>query len=71
LRIGLLPPVKTDRAQAIGNAALAGAILSAFSSLQLAKTRQIKEKAKHLELSPKPSFQKEFVFRMSFPDGEN
>ena len=66
-RIGLLPQIPCDRIRFIGNAASLGAKLALLSAHEREYTRQLREKAEHVDLSLDTEFQTEFGTAMMFP----
>ena len=66
--IGLLPPALVDRAQSIGNAALAGAALTLLDRETHPVLARIASSAKHVNLGGNPRFNERYVERMLFGD---
>jgi len=68
-RIGLLPPVPTERVRYIGNAAGAGARMALLSRRCKEEANRIADRTEYLELAGRPDFQTEFGGAMLFPEG--
>jgi len=66
LGIGLLPPVPLERIKAIGNAAGDGAKMALMAVEERERALTLARRAKHIELSSDPGFQKEFIDSLSF-----
>ena len=66
--VGLLPPALVDRAQSIGNAALAGAALTLLDRETHPVLARIASSAKHVNLGGNPRFNERYVERMLFGD---
>lgn len=64
-RIGLLP-LDAEKVTAIGNAALAGAVILACSGPALADAEALAQGTEHLELASTPGFQRAFAKHMRF-----
>ncbi len=69
-RIGLLPPVATDRIRCIGNASLMGAKQALRSVDEKAAAAAAAIAAHHVDLSLAPEFQEAFSEAMLFPDAD-
>jgi uncharacterized 2Fe-2S/4Fe-4S cluster protein (DUF4445 family) len=69
-RIGLLPPLPTERIRFVGNAACMGAKLVLLSAEQRAIAERIAETTEHVDLSLDQEFQNEFSMAMLFPEDE-
>ncbi len=67
LRIGLLPPLPTERIRFIGNAASLGAKLALLSRTEREYTDTLCRRTVHVDLSLDPEFQIEFGMAMMFP----
>jgi uncharacterized 2Fe-2S/4Fe-4S cluster protein (DUF4445 family) len=67
IRIGLLPDVRRDKYQFIGNSSLAGARMSLISRDALAKTEEIHKKVTYLDLSAEPKYMDEYIASLFFP----
>ena len=67
-RIGLLPPLPTERIRFVGNAASMGAKALLLSEEQREVSERIAETAEHVDLSLDPEFQMEFGMAMMFPE---
>ena len=66
VRIGLIPPVDKSKVDAVGNAALRGAVMVLVSKTARDRAGIIAEKAVFLELAGNPSFQMRFAESMFF-----
>ena len=64
--IGLLPSLPLECIEAIGNAAGHGAKMALLSSEERVRADTLSRRAKHVELSVRVEFQKEFVESLSF-----
>jgi uncharacterized 2Fe-2S/4Fe-4S cluster protein (DUF4445 family) len=69
-RIGLLPPIPTERIRFVGNTSLMGAKAALLSVDERREAERIAEATRHLDLSQDPEFQMEFSEAMLFPDDE-
>ncbi len=69
-RIGLLPPLPTERIRFIGNAASLGAKLVLLSEGERRYASAVRHKMEHVDLSRDPEFQLEFGMAMMFPGPE-
>jgi uncharacterized 2Fe-2S/4Fe-4S cluster protein (DUF4445 family) len=69
-RIGLLPPLPTDRIRFIGNAASMGAKLALLSAEERHYADTLCDRTEHVDLSLDPDFQLEFSMAMMFPGSE-
>ncbi len=69
-RIGLLPPLPTERIRFIGNAASMGAKLALLSSEERRYADTLCDRTEHVDLSLDPEFQLEFSMAMMFPGSE-
>lgn len=65
--VGLLPSVKEERIEYIGNGVLSGAAKILLDEITLEEAEEISRKAEHIELAVQPSFQEQFIKAMSFP----
>jgi len=70
LDMGLLPRLPNARYRQVGNAALVGAWWALVSRQARARAQQIAAKAKYLELTTYPEFQRRFAMGMLFPSIE-
>ena len=66
-RIGLLPPVSTDRIEFIGNAAAAGAKVVLACAECRAEAERISRETEYVELAARPDFQAAYMEAMTFP----
>jgi len=69
-RIGLLPPIASDRIRFVGNAASLGAKLALLSVAERESAEALREKTEHVDLSLDPGFQMAFGEAMLFPETE-
>lgn len=69
-RIGLLPPLPTERIRFIGNAASLGAKLALLSAEERRYADELCRKTEHVDLSLDAGFQFEFSMAMMFPGPE-
>lgn len=69
-RIGLLPPLPTDRIRFIGNAASLGAKMALLSARERLYADELCRKTEHVDLSLDTEFQFEFSMAMMFPGPE-
>ena len=67
-RIGLIPPALAHKAEAVGNAALAGAAMILNSRALAEKTRVIAESAETVDLSIDPVFMDKYTTGMMFDE---
>ncbi len=67
-RIGLLPPVPTERIRFVGNASSMGAKAALLNRVARREAEAIAESAEHVDLSLDPEFQMEFGMAMLFPE---
>ena len=65
-KIGLLPPEFCENAEAIGNAALKGAVMCLLSTDSRRTAHEISKKVNIIDLSVDPVFQDEYVANMIF-----
>ncbi|MBP1763669.1 MAG: nqrF 2 [Firmicutes bacterium] len=68
LSIGLLPSMKKELVQSVGNAAGSGAIQALLSQNSLNRCYQIADEAEYIELAGDPNFQKRFMANLTFPE---
>ena len=66
-RIGLLPPIPTDRIEFIGNAASAGAKAVLASADCRQEAARISRETEYVELATRPDFQAHYMEAMTFP----
>ena len=66
LRMGLLPPMPTERIRGVGNAAGAGAMLALISTKERERFFEIARVAEHVELARNTAFQSLFMETMLF-----
>lgn len=69
-RIGLLPAIPCERIRFIGNAASLGAKLALLSVEERNYARDLRSRARHVDLSRDAEFQMEFSMGMLFPRDE-
>jgi len=67
LRIGMLPPIPTDRIRFVGNTASFGAKRVLLSTSERDYAEKIMRETTHVDLSLDPAFQMEFSEAMLFP----
>jgi len=67
-RIGMLPPIPSNRIRFVGNTASFGAKRALLSSQEKTCASEILRKVQHVDLSLSPDFQVEFGAAMLFPD---
>ncbi len=67
LRIGLVPPLPSERIRYVGNAAALGAQLALLSEAERARTETIADSIEHVSLAAHPDFEQIFVDAMNFP----
>ena len=65
--IGLLPDLKRDVYEFVGNSSLAGARMSLFSQEALEKTNTIYKNITYLDLSSEPNYMDEYISALFFP----
>lgn len=65
--VGLLPDVKEELIEYIGNGALAGSKKLLLQEITMEEAEEISRKVYHLELAGKESFEEEFIKALSFP----
>ncbi|MAG36393.1 MAG: hypothetical protein CL878_09135 [Dehalococcoidia bacterium] len=70
LAIGLLPPVPSDRVQAVGNAAGRGSRMALASVRHRRRAEQLATTIRYVELSARPDFQDAFMEAMLFPSDD-
>jgi uncharacterized 2Fe-2S/4Fe-4S cluster protein (DUF4445 family) len=68
--IGLFPDLPVDKIHFVGNTAIAGADLALLSKKAREEAKNIVQRAKYIELTIDPLFQKEFVSALSLPHRE-
>ena len=66
VRIGLLPDVGTERIEAAGNTAGAGAVMAAAPVPEARAVQQIPDLVQHVELAEDPDFQTIYLKKMAF-----
>jgi uncharacterized 2Fe-2S/4Fe-4S cluster protein (DUF4445 family) len=66
-RIGLLPPLPTDRIEFIGNAASTGAKTVLACRECRAEAERISRETEYVELATRPEFQMAYMEAMTFP----
>ena len=66
-RIGLLPPIGTERIEFIGNAAAAGARVALVSRDCRQEADRISRQTEYVELANRPDFQAHYMEAMTFP----
>ena len=67
-RIGMFPPIPTERIQFVGNAASLGAKRVLLSDPELQRAADLSRTVRHVDLSLDPEFQMEFGAAMMFPE---
>jgi uncharacterized 2Fe-2S/4Fe-4S cluster protein (DUF4445 family) len=67
VRIGLIPPLPSERIRYVGNAAALGAQLALVSEVERARAERLARSIEHLSLATHPDFQDLFVEAMNFP----
>lgn len=65
--IGLLPGVRADMVEGVGNAAGAGAVAALLNRLRRIQAQELASRLRYLELAACPEFPDRFVEGMSFP----
>jgi uncharacterized 2Fe-2S/4Fe-4S cluster protein (DUF4445 family) len=65
--VGLLPEVREENIEYIGNGALAGSAKLLLQEITLDEAEAISQKVLHLDLSGKETFEEEFIKALSFP----
>jgi uncharacterized 2Fe-2S/4Fe-4S cluster protein (DUF4445 family) len=69
-RIGLLPPIHSDRIESVGNAASAGAKTALLCRECRQEAETISRTTRYIELANRPDFQLNYTEAMMFPAGE-
>ncbi|MFW6119194.1 MAG: ASKHA domain-containing protein [Planctomycetota bacterium] len=69
-RIGLLPPIHSDRIESVGNAASAGAKTALLCRECRQEVETISRTTRYIELANRPDFQLNYTEAMMFPAGE-
>lgn len=67
VRIGLLPPISSERIYSVGNAAGVGAKLALINSNELKRAESVARSVKHIELGTNPLYAEAFFEWMRFP----
>ena len=67
-RIGMFPPIPTERIQFVGNSASFGAKRVLLSEAERLRATELGHRVRHLDLSLDPEFQMEFGEAMLFPE---
>lgn len=67
-RIGMFPPIPTERIQFVGNAASFGAKRLLLAESERSRASELGRKVRHIDLSLDPEFQMEFGDSMLFPE---
>jgi uncharacterized 2Fe-2S/4Fe-4S cluster protein (DUF4445 family) len=67
VRIGLIPPLPSERIRYVGNAAALGAQLALVSEAERARAERLARSIEHVSLATHPDFQDLFVEAMNFP----
>jgi uncharacterized 2Fe-2S/4Fe-4S cluster protein (DUF4445 family) len=67
-RIGMFPPIPTERIQFVGNAASFGAKRLLLAESERIRAAELGRKVRHIDLSLDPEFQMEFGGAMLFPE---
>ncbi len=70
-RIGMLPPLPTERIRFVGNAASFGAKRVLLSARERAHAAEMASQTRHLDLSLDSEFQAEFGAAMLFPESDS
>jgi uncharacterized 2Fe-2S/4Fe-4S cluster protein (DUF4445 family) len=69
-RIGMLPPIPTERIRFVGNTASSGAKRMLLSRTERAEAERLCRATRHVDLSLNPDFQMEFSQAMLFPEAD-
>ena len=69
-RIGLLPPIPTERIRFVGNTSLMGAKAALLSVDERREGERLAKATEHMDLSLDPEFQMEFGAAMLFPESD-
>ncbi|MFO7957465.1 MAG: ASKHA domain-containing protein [Candidatus Brocadiia bacterium] len=69
-RIGLLPPIHSDRIESVGNAASAGAKTALLCRECRQEAETISRTTRYIELANRPEFQLSYTEAMMFPAGD-
>ena len=69
-KIGLLPPALARKCEAVGNAALAGAVRLLLNTEEQARAAAIARSSEHVNLGGNPVFNQEYIEQMLFPSQE-
>ncbi|MGH7275843.1 MAG: ASKHA domain-containing protein [Candidatus Rokuibacteriota bacterium] len=67
LRIGLIPPLATEKIRYVGNAASLGAQLCLLSETERERAESVARMIEHVSLAAHPDFEQIFVDAMNFP----
>ena len=67
VRIGLIPPLPSDRIRYVGNAASLGAQICLLSEPERARAADLAARIQHVSLAAHPDFETIFVDAMNFP----
>lgn len=67
IRVGLIPPLPSERVRYVGNAAALGAQLALVSEAERARAETVARRIEHVSLATHPDFQEIFVEAMNFP----
>ncbi len=67
LTIGMLPGIKREAVDSVGNAAGTGAVQALLSAAKMQRSMAIAAKVGYLELAAQPEFQNRFLKNLSFP----
>ncbi len=67
LRIGLIPPLATEKIRYVGNAASLGAQLCLLSETERERAERVARTIEHVSLAAHPDFEQIFVDAMNFP----
>ena len=67
LRIGLIPPLPTEKIRYVGNAASLGAQLCLVSETERQRAESVAASIEHVSLAAHPDFERIFVDAMNFP----
>jgi uncharacterized 2Fe-2S/4Fe-4S cluster protein (DUF4445 family) len=68
MRIGLIPRVRPDIVQSLGNAASTGASMVLLSKAYWQKANDLAHSIEHIELSTRLDFNEYFVESLNFPE---
>jgi uncharacterized 2Fe-2S/4Fe-4S cluster protein (DUF4445 family) len=67
VRVGLLPPIDSERIRFVGNAAGVGARLALVDHEVLRRGRELAARAEYVDLAPHPGYQAAFMAALAFP----